>query len=495
MKQLLCVLGVVLAALMRCEVTAGELVYRRAVLADNPVAYWEFDAGTGGSVLLPSGSECSYFKGTMEPPADWSDPVFDDSGWLSGATGIGYGDGDDATELLDMQGNYASVFVRLEFDVADPAVENLFLKIIYDDAFVGYLNGTEVARSNIFGTPPGFNIGANSTNGNVDTDGSDLFNISEHSGLLVAGKNVLAVQVHNRTLDSSDLSMNPSLVQFRDTPALDSSGNGHDGSSMGFVGFGVESFNQNLGTAIDLNGSDAYIDIPALGTFEASSIEAWVVLDRIQPPPENYTSLYSNDSFGGGNHHLNIGWRLEIQQAIAGGGPNNVDTALNTLQLDTWYHIVSTYDSTANGEAIMYVNGAEVARGGHFAAPMARLVAAQIGGWNGTRLLDGRVDEVAIYDRALSRAQIQAHFAAATAPPVVELKVVSFSYDPDSRLLSFTWTSAPNQMFIVEYSDDMINWVELTDSQESEGATTSYRFPAPVGLEQVYARARLLPTN
>jgi len=78
-----------------------------------------------------------------------------DPGWVRGKrigaverTGIGYGDGDDATVLDDMRGNYLSVYLRQRFILEDPAqIENMILEIAYDDGYVAYLNGEEIGRS------------------------------------------------------------------------------------------------------------------------------------------------------------------------------------------------------------------------------------------------------------------------------------------------------------------------------------------------------------
>ncbi|MEM7232098.1 MAG: lamin tail domain-containing protein [Planctomycetota bacterium] len=149
----------------------------------------------------------NYFKGTQEPPANWRDLTFDDSSWDSGATGIGYGDGDDVTVLSDMQNSYLTVFCRREFQVADPnAIDELVLSITIDDGFYAYLNGALVASHNVNGTA--YNQGAASAGEPtlVEVD------ISDFKNLLVTGDNVLAVAVHNGNLGSSDLSFIPRLV-------------------------------------------------------------------------------------------------------------------------------------------------------------------------------------------------------------------------------------------------------------------------------------------
>ena len=48
------------------------------------------------------GDEWKYRSGTSEPPVDWHTMTFDDSEWMTGSTGIGYGDDDDVT-IIDPQ--------------------------------------------------------------------------------------------------------------------------------------------------------------------------------------------------------------------------------------------------------------------------------------------------------------------------------------------------------------------------------------------------------
>lgn len=174
------------------------------------------------TVVIDLGGDWKYFKGTQEPApgangeptTGWTQIAFDDAVWLDGATGIGYGDGDDATVLNDMRNNYLSVYLRRHFTLDNPAdFENLILEVAYDDGFVAYLNGTEVARSETMdgqGEPPAYNRGTDG--GHEVSEGVELFNLTRFAGLLQAGDNVLSIQVHNTSLSSSDLSMLPRLI-------------------------------------------------------------------------------------------------------------------------------------------------------------------------------------------------------------------------------------------------------------------------------------------
>ena len=167
------------------------------------------------------GDNWRYFKGTEEPPLDWADIGFEDSTWLEGPTGIGYGDGDDATELTDMLNNYLSVYARKEFAVSDPsAITGLDLSMDYDDGFVAYLNGVEVARNNVSGTPPAYDTSAD---GNHEASGggtgaSPVEHFAIDPSLLVAGINVLSIQGHNLGNTSSDFSLIPTLEEVTPPP-------------------------------------------------------------------------------------------------------------------------------------------------------------------------------------------------------------------------------------------------------------------------------------
>lgn len=148
-----------------------------------------------------------YRLGSSEPPSDWNTNTFDDSGWSSGAGSIGYGDGDDNTFIAST----ISLYMRNAFD-ADPSIlAGAVLHADYDDAFVAYLNGVEIARSsNIVGTPPAYNTGATTDHEAVMFSGGvpETFLIANDilESVLVDGENVLAIQVHNTNIFSSDLS-------------------------------------------------------------------------------------------------------------------------------------------------------------------------------------------------------------------------------------------------------------------------------------------------
>ncbi len=151
-----------------------------------------------------------YFPGTSEPPSDWPDIGFDDSSWLSGPGGIGYGDGDDATIISPV----ISVYMRTNFILHDTSVIAIaVLHIDFDDGFVAYLNGHEIARANIGtqGVRPPYNEYAilDTYEARLPSGGTPerfVINPDTLSRHMIEGNNVLALQVHNCSTTSSDLS-------------------------------------------------------------------------------------------------------------------------------------------------------------------------------------------------------------------------------------------------------------------------------------------------
>ncbi len=165
------------------------------------------------NTVIREGDACRYIIPTVSTDNNWRNVDFNDQNWSIGATGIGYADGDDATIVPN---GTQSVFIRQEFMLTDPTtVREILLHIDYDDAFVAYINGQEIARANMgsSGAFPGAiaNI-TRDREAEVYRGGAlEEYTLTDLEGLLLNGKNVLAIQVHNISNTSSDMSMIPYL--------------------------------------------------------------------------------------------------------------------------------------------------------------------------------------------------------------------------------------------------------------------------------------------
>ena len=108
---------------------------------------------------------------------------------------------------------YPSLFIRQTFTVENLAeIESLALDLIFDDGFVAYLNGIEIARDNIEGIRPAASSLSTAGGGRTSIDGSRIIDISEHIGLLQEGENVLAIQGHNDTIDNNFFVLSTALI-------------------------------------------------------------------------------------------------------------------------------------------------------------------------------------------------------------------------------------------------------------------------------------------
>ncbi|MBN1951703.1 MAG: lamin tail domain-containing protein [Bacteroidales bacterium] len=168
------------------------------------VDHWE-------SAVLPA-NVFKYLEPDASTPANWYMPGFDDSSWAEGTAGFGYGDDDDNTVT---NASIPSVYIRHEFGIADTSVlSGAVLHVDYDDGFIAYLNGVEIARSNISGTPSwntpadGNHEAAMYLGGNPESFILDMALIRD---IWVEGNNVLAIEGHNVDLSSTDFSLIPFL--------------------------------------------------------------------------------------------------------------------------------------------------------------------------------------------------------------------------------------------------------------------------------------------
>lgn len=139
----------------------------------------------------------------------WFANSFDDSSWRLGTGGVGYENSTGYAPYFGIDVHDAmyningSCYIRIPFVVANPNFSNVILKVRYDDGFVAYLNGAEIARRNFTGTPQWNSV---ASAGNPDESAVNLttIDVSDAAGLLWEGTNVLAVHAMNTPIDSSD---------------------------------------------------------------------------------------------------------------------------------------------------------------------------------------------------------------------------------------------------------------------------------------------------
>ncbi len=172
-------------------------------------------AGPGTNVVLvASNSVWKFLDNGTDQGTAWRQSAFNDSGWASGAAELGYGDGGEATVVSfgpNASAKYITTYFRKSFSVVDPAAyTNLLLRLVRDDGAVIYLNGVEVYRVNLPSGTIAFNTLALVAIAGVDE--STYFSTNLSSANLVAGNNVIAVEIHQNVGNSTDISFNLQLT-------------------------------------------------------------------------------------------------------------------------------------------------------------------------------------------------------------------------------------------------------------------------------------------
>ncbi len=178
------------------------------------LALWSFAIPAAAQLtLIPTGSTWSYRKGTNEvsnPVTLWRATNFNAAAWPVATAPFHYGTnaigGDDnvltGTVLSDMSGRYRCIFLRRAFVVTNVAeVQSVSLVATYDDGFVAWINGVEVARAAITNVQPAYTNNANATH---EASPPVTFNVTNSpQSYLAVGTNVLAVQAFNQSLSGS----------------------------------------------------------------------------------------------------------------------------------------------------------------------------------------------------------------------------------------------------------------------------------------------------
>lgn len=243
--------------------------------------------------IVSRGDTWKYRLPDQEIPG-WNQPGYDDSQWLEGPSGIGYSDGDDATVIPPV----ISLYMRIAFDISDSAfVEEAALHMDYDDGFVAYLNGVEIARKNMKGDPAYDDLATEGHEARIYLGGPpDRFDVENPSSLLVNGENVLAVEVHNVSETSSDLSAIPFFsIRSQVQPGAPPSSVLQLSSGRFHTNFRLDADSDTLYLS-DAGGKDVdslYFTWQATDhSFGRVSDQAWYLFGEPTPGQDNDTETY-----------------------------------------------------------------------------------------------------------------------------------------------------------------------------------------------------------
>ncbi|MDF7799319.1 lamin tail domain-containing protein [Pontiellaceae bacterium B1224] len=184
-------------------------------------------------IMLDAAVSCrAHIPTSASDAAGWRELAFDDSGWLSGVTGVGYETGSGYAHLIGldvvaMQNVNATAYVRVPFSVTNVAsMASLTLRMKYDDAFVAYINGVQVAASEHAPETLSWDSGANDNHDDGEAVLFEDYDISAMKGALQLGANVLAVHGLNKGNNFSDFLILPQIEYTVADGDLDASATG-----------------------------------------------------------------------------------------------------------------------------------------------------------------------------------------------------------------------------------------------------------------------------
>lgn len=164
--------------------------------------------GLGDAILVAPGSAWRYVDDGNDPGDGWNEIGYDDGAWSIGPAPLGFGDDDLVTVT---QRGSVTTYLRLAFEVDDPAtIPGLLLSVMADDGAVVHLNGVERLRLRMPAGPVDPTTGAAETVWGAAERAWASAEITAAD--LVAGTNVLAVEVHNNWQGGGDLAIDASLV-------------------------------------------------------------------------------------------------------------------------------------------------------------------------------------------------------------------------------------------------------------------------------------------
>ena len=241
--------------------------------------------------------------------------------------------------------------------------------------------------------------------------------------------------------------------------------------------------------ALQFDGIDDFVTSGArlLNLKDGFTMSGWVNFTVSQG---NRTGLFGQNDLA----EFGMINATQMQLWTPRAGPVNIPFGPSS---DGWRHIAVTGDNLSQ---TVYIDG-QVAGSGAGPAPLANSGSNfNIGGGGiydaANNWFNGQIDDVAVWDVVMTAETITS-LADGTLSPLgaqndTPLEITSVVYDSAANEITLTWQSKPNLYYAVDQSPDLSNWdLEIDDSVQSTGETTSFTFPPINAPDRVFFRVRV----
>ena len=252
------------------------------------------------------------------------------------------------------------------------------------------------------------------------------FRIGSDIGLRYFNGAIDDVRIYNRALASNEVAqlyayespppslafLTNGLVAFYpfNGNANDASGNGNNGSVNGATL--VQDRHSNAGSAYSFNGINNYISFANVPTSQVDNwtISAWMKLASLSQLSDAVSMGY-DDGYSGNGYSMSVstgtgGAYPGNQLFVTFGGLGWANSGYSFASTSQWYHVVMLRSS---GVTSFYVNSVQASNTSS-TTPVTP-TSFRIGSENGIRFFNGAIDDVRIYNRALSSTEVSALYA------------------------------------------------------------------------------------
>jgi len=158
----------------------------------------------------------------------------------------------------------------------------------------------------------------------------------------------------------------------------------------------------HLGNGLDFAGTDDYVSVGYIGTYDTLTIAMWVNLDAVY-----MSSLFHCDGWSAGDLHFIITGGGTVRFAVNGNAPTDQDSTYSfSTHLNEWHHIAAVYDMSAM-TVDFYIDGVHDSQRTYTNTRTVELGPLRIGSAQCCgRYFDGRMDDLRIYNAVVSSAHV-----------------------------------------------------------------------------------------